>query len=49
MHIVTLGDSLWLITRQYQTTVSLLRDWNHLSPGANLLHPGQRLRVRDEG
>ena len=49
MHIVTPGDSLWLIARQYQTTVSLLRDWNHLAPGANLIHPGQMLRVRDEG
>ena len=48
-HIVSPGESLWLIARQYRTTVNALRDWNRLSPGSNLLHPGQRLRIRAEG
>jgi membrane-bound lytic murein transglycosylase D len=49
MHVVSRGESLWLIARLYRTTVSSLRDWNRLAPGSNLLHPGQQLRVRGEG
>ena len=49
VHVVSPGDTLWLIARQYRTTVSSLRDWNRLVPGSNLLHPGQQLRVRGEG
>ena len=48
-HVVSPGESLWLIARQYRTTVDSLRDWNRLTPASNLLRPGQRLRVRDEG
>ena len=49
VHVVSPGESLWLIARQYRTTVSSLRDWNRIAPGSNLLHPGQQLRVRGEG
>ena len=49
MHVVSAGESLWLIARLYRTTVSSLRDWNRLAPGSNVLHPGQQLRVRGEG
>lgn len=49
VHVVSAGESLWLIARRYRTTVSSLRDWNRLAPGANLLHPGQQIRVRREG
>ena len=49
MHVVSAGESLWLIARLYRTTVSSLRDWNRLAPGSNILHPGQQLRVRGEG
>ena len=49
VHVVSRGESLWLIARQYRTTVSSLRDWNRIAPGSNLLHPGQQLRVRGEG
>ena len=48
-HVVSRGESLWLIARQYRTTVDSLRDWNRLSPGSNVLHPGQTLRIRREG
>ena len=48
-HVVSPGESLWLIARQYRTTVDSLRDWNRLTPSSNLLRPGQRLRVRGEG
>ena len=48
-HVVSPGESLWLIARQYRTTVDSLRDWNRLTPASNLLRPGQRLRVRGEG
>ena len=49
VHIVSPGESLWLIARQYQTTVDSLRDLNRIAPGANMLRPGQELRVRGEG
>ena len=49
VHVVSVGDTLWLVARKYQTTVSSLRDWNRLPPGADLLRPGQQLRVRGEG
>ena len=49
VHVVSGGESLWLIARRYRTTVSSLRDWNRLAPGSDLLHPGQQLRVRGEG
>ena len=45
-HVVSPGESLWLIARQYRTTVDSLRDWNRLSPGSNMLRPGQTLRIR---
>ncbi len=49
VHIVSPGESLWIIARQYQTTISSLRGWNRLAPGSNLLRPGQQLRIRGEG
>ena len=49
LHTVSLGDTLWLVARQYRTTVRSLRDWNRLPPGSDLLRPGQQLRVRSEG
>lgn len=49
VHVVSRGDTLWLVARKYRTTVSSLRDWNRLPPGADLLRPGQQLRVRGEG
>ena len=49
VHVVSAGESLWLIARRYRTTVNSLRDWNRLAPGSNLLRPGQQLRVRGEG
>ena len=46
VHVVNSGESLWLIARQYRTTVNSLRDWNRIASGSNLLHPGQHLRIR---
>ena len=54
MHLVTPGDSLWLIALQYQTTVSSLRDWNRLAPrrepassGPDAAGSGQRIEGGD--
>ena len=49
LHVVSPGETLWLIARLYRTTVSSLRDWNRLTPDSSLLRPGQQLRVRGEG
>ena len=49
VHVVRPGDTLWVIARQYRTSVGTLRDWNRLAPGSDLLRPGQHLRVRSEG
>ena len=49
VHVVSPGESLWFIARQYRTTVNSLRDWNRIAPGSSLLRPGQELRVRGEG
>ena len=49
VHVVSRGESLWLIARRYRTTVNSLRHWNRLAPGSDLLHPGQQLRVPGEG
>ncbi|MGN5651041.1 LysM peptidoglycan-binding domain-containing protein [Bacillus sp. Brlt_9] len=38
------GDSLWKISRQYNTKVQALKELNNLK--SNLIHPGQKLTVR---
>jgi len=41
-YTVKKGDSLWLISKRFGTTVSQLRKWNKL-PVNKPIHPGQRL------
>jgi len=43
-HIVTRGDSLWLIARKYGVSVEALRRANGLQ-GRSLIKPGQRLTI----
>ncbi len=44
IHTVRSGESLWLLSRRYGTTVRELCHWNNISPRA-LLQPGQRIIV----
>ena len=44
IHIVSRGDSLWLVARRYRVALDQLRRWNALNAKA-LLQPGQVLRV----
>ncbi|MFH7325759.1 LysM peptidoglycan-binding domain-containing protein [Desulfurivibrio sp. C05AmB] len=38
------GDTLWSIARKFQTTTTMIRQWNQLS--SDLIHPGKRLLIR---
>ncbi len=42
-HIVKRGDNLYDIARKYKTTVSRIKNLNHLS--SNVIHPGQKLKL----
>jgi len=44
VHIVAMGDNLWVLARRYGTTVKQLCRWNHISSRA-LLRPGQKIIV----
>jgi len=44
-YTVRKGDSLYVIARRFNVSVSSLRRWNNLSTGS-YLHPGQRLRMK---
>jgi peptidoglycan lytic transglycosylase D len=44
VHTVAPGDNLWLLARNYGTTIKQLCRWNHLSRHA-LLRPGQQIIV----
>jgi membrane-bound lytic murein transglycosylase D len=44
-HQVRNGESLWAISRRYNTSVAQLQRLNNLRSGSTI-HPGQRIRVR---
>ncbi|MGM0753034.1 MAG: LysM peptidoglycan-binding domain-containing protein [Bacillota bacterium] len=46
-HKVESGDSLWTIAREYDTTVSNLKNWNKLQ--SELIYPNQLLKVAQGG
>lgn len=44
-YLVKSGDSLWTISRRFKTSLNEIRRWNNLK--SNLIHPGNRLKVKD--
>ncbi len=39
------GDSLWTISRRFNTSPGAIKKWNNLK--SNLIHPGSRLKLKD--
>lgn len=39
------GDSLWTISRRFNTSPGNIKKWNNLK--SNLIHPGSRLKLKD--
>ncbi len=39
------GDSLWTISRKFNTSPDRIKRWNNLK--SNLIHPGSKLRLKD--
>ena len=39
------GDSLWTISRRFKTSPGAIKQWNNLK--SNLIHPGNRLKLKD--
>jgi len=42
---VKTGDSLWTISRKFNTSPDRIKRWNNLK--SNLIHPGSRLKLKD--
>ncbi|EFS01922.1 probable N-acetylmuramidase, partial [Listeria seeligeri FSL S4-171] len=43
-HTVKKGDSLWSVSRQYNTTVDNIKSWNKLT--SNTIYIGQKLTIK---
>jgi membrane-bound lytic murein transglycosylase D len=39
------GDSLWTISRRFNTSPAHIKKWNNLK--SNLIHPGSRLKLKN--
>ena len=44
-YLVKSGDSLWTISRRFNTSPEEIMKWNNLK--SNLIHPGSRLKLKD--
>lgn len=44
-YLVRNGDSLWTISRKFNTSPDHIKQWNNLK--SNLIHPGSKLKLRD--
>ncbi len=45
IYVVKEGDTLWMIAKKFNLTVSEIKAWNHLN-GTNPIHPADRLRLK---
>ncbi|NNF47925.1 MAG: LysM peptidoglycan-binding domain-containing protein, partial [Desulfofustis sp.] len=44
-YLVRSGDSLWTISRKFNTSPDRIKRWNNLK--SNLIHPGSKLKLKD--
>ena len=44
-YMVRSGDSLWTISRKFNTSPDRIKRWNNLK--SNLIHPGSKLKLKD--
>ena len=44
-YLVRSGDSLWTISRKFNTSTDQIKRWNNLK--SNLIHPGSKLKLKD--
>ena len=44
-YLVRSGDSLWTISRKFNTSPDRIKRWNNLK--SNLIHPGSTLKLKD--
>ena len=44
-YLVRNGDSLWTISRKFNTSPDHIKRWNNLK--SNLIHPGSKLKLKD--
>lgn len=44
-YLIRNGDSLWTISRKFNTSPDHIKRWNNLK--SNLIHPGSKLKLRD--
>ena len=44
-YLVRSGDSLWTISRKFNTSPDSIKRWNNLK--SNLIHPGSKLKLKD--
>ncbi len=44
-YMVRSGDSLWTISRKFNTSPDRIKSWNNLK--SNLIHPGSKLKLKD--
>ncbi|NNF26778.1 MAG: LysM peptidoglycan-binding domain-containing protein [Gemmatimonadetes bacterium] len=49
VHVVSRGESLWIIARRYDVTIRQVREWNPELAADDQIFPGDELRVQEPG